>query len=54
MHDCLTSQGGTLADRMGGKVVMAWGIAVFSLTSLLMPLALSKAVRLLPSSEPFQ
>ncbi|EIE19438.1 MFS general substrate transporter [Coccomyxa subellipsoidea C-169] len=36
--------GGTMADRVGGKLVMAWGIAVFSLTSLLMPLALSKAV----------
>ncbi len=34
-----------MADRVGGKLVMAWGIAVFSLTSLLMPLALSKAVR---------
>ncbi|CAL8468433.1 g7973 [Coccomyxa elongata] len=36
--------GGTLADRVGGKLVMAWGIALFSLTSLMMPLALSKAV----------
>ncbi|KAK9915240.1 hypothetical protein WJX75_006550 [Coccomyxa subellipsoidea] len=36
--------GGTMADRVGGKLVMAWGIAIFSLTSLLMPLALSGAV----------
>lgn len=33
-----------MADRVGGKLVMAWGIAIFSLTSLLMPLALSGAV----------
>ena len=37
--------GGTLADRVGGKRVMAFGIAAFSATSLLMPAALSAAVR---------
>jgi ACS family sodium-dependent inorganic phosphate cotransporter/ACS family sodium-dependent inorganic phosphate cotransporter-like MFS transporter 9 len=36
--------GGTLADQVGGKRVLAAGIAAFSLTSLLMPAALSAAV----------
>ncbi|GAX82959.1 hypothetical protein CEUSTIGMA_g10386.t1 [Chlamydomonas eustigma] len=36
--------GGSLADKYGGKLVMAGGIAWFSLASLLMPLALSEPV----------
>lgn len=29
--------GGTLADRFGGKVVMTWGVAFFSIASCLLP-----------------
>ena len=36
--------GGTMADKYGGKRVMAFGIAWFSIASLLMPLALSAPV----------
>ncbi|KAK9845874.1 hypothetical protein WJX81_004733 [Elliptochloris bilobata] len=36
--------GGTLADRFGGKAVMACGVAWFSLASLLLPVALSAPV----------
>jgi ACS family sodium-dependent inorganic phosphate cotransporter/ACS family sodium-dependent inorganic phosphate cotransporter-like MFS transporter 9 len=36
--------GGTLADRLGGKRVMAAGMLWFSLASLLLPLALSAPV----------
>ena len=36
--------GGTMADKYGGKRVMAFGIAWFSVASLLMPLALSAPV----------
>ena len=36
--------GGTMADKYGGKLVMASGIAWFSLASMLVPLALSDAV----------
>jgi MFS family permease len=36
--------GGSLADSLGGKKVMAGGMAWFSLASLLLPLALSPAV----------
>ena len=36
--------GGTMADKYGGKLVMAGGIAWFSLASMLVPLALSDAV----------
>ena len=34
--------GGTLADRHGGKIVMAFGIVAFSAISLLMPLAVTQ------------
>ena len=34
--------GGTLADKHGGKVVMAYGIIAFSAMSSLMPLAVSQ------------
>jgi len=37
--------GGTLADRLGGKAVLGAGVLWFSFASLLMPLALSDAVR---------
>ncbi|XP_020550553.1 probable anion transporter 4, chloroplastic isoform X2 [Sesamum indicum] len=33
------SAGGTLVDRYGGKVVMAWGVALWSLATLLTPWA---------------
>lgn len=36
--------GGYLADKYGGKAVLAGGIAWFSLASLLLPAALSPAV----------
>ncbi len=36
--------GGTLADKYGGKVVMAFGMLWFSLASLALPLALTPAV----------
>jgi ACS family sodium-dependent inorganic phosphate cotransporter/ACS family sodium-dependent inorganic phosphate cotransporter-like MFS transporter 9 len=36
--------GGTLADKYGGKLVMAGGIAWFSAASLLVPLALSAPI----------
>jgi MFS family permease len=49
----LLAQGGTLADRIGGKRVMAAGIAAFSLTSLLMPAALSPTVRFFPTFPSF-
>ncbi len=34
--------GGTLADRHGGKIVMAYGIIAFSAMSSLMPLTVSQ------------
>jgi len=34
--------GGTLADRHGGKIVMAFGIVAFSAMSLLMPVAVTQ------------
>ncbi|KAK9828655.1 hypothetical protein WJX72_001353 [[Myrmecia] bisecta] len=36
--------GGTLADKYGGKIVMAYGVLWFSLASLLLPVALSSSV----------
>ena len=38
-------QGGVLADRIGGKVVIAAAIAVFAVATLLTPLSLTSAVR---------
>ena len=38
-------QGGVLADRVGGKVVIAAAIAVFAVATLLTPLSLTSAVR---------
>lgn len=35
--------GGTLADRYGGKTVIAWAIVFFSLASLALPLVLARA-----------
>ena len=39
-----TLLGGSLADRLGGKAVMAGGVLWFSLASLLLPAALSAPV----------
>ncbi|KAK4382450.1 putative anion transporter 4, chloroplastic [Sesamum angolense] len=38
-HILLLIAGGTLVDRYGGKVVMAWGVALWSLATLLTPWA---------------
>ena len=38
-------QGGVMADRLGGKAVIAAAIAVFAVATLLTPLSLSSAVR---------
>lgn len=35
--------GGTLADRMGGKIVIAYAIKMFSLASLILPVVLRVA-----------
>ena len=38
-------QGGVLADRLGGKAVIAAALVVFSAATLLTPLTLCSAVR---------
>lgn len=39
--------GGALVDRFGGKVVMAWGVALWSLATLLTPWAATQSLPLL-------
>ncbi|KAH9324774.1 hypothetical protein KI387_004952 [Taxus chinensis] len=39
--------GGALADRYGGKIVMAWGVAIWSLATLLTPWASNHSVGML-------
>uniref|UniRef100_A0A0D6R8C5 Major facilitator superfamily (MFS) profile domain-containing protein n=1 Tax=Araucaria cunninghamii TaxID=56994 RepID=A0A0D6R8C5_ARACU len=39
--------GGALADRYGGKIILAWGVAIWSLASLLTPWASGHSVGML-------